>query len=353
MRKKLVKVGVIGAGFIAQQSHIPYYLANPYSKIVGVADPAPARLEEVKKRFRVEDVYLDYADLLEKGIDAVSICAPTRHHSKIAVDAANKGLDVLCEKPIALTLDEADTMISACTKNNVKLMIGFNYRFIRNHQEAKKMIRKGRIGKPFFVHGQFASQGPYEHPERTKDSFYFDPEGGGGVLFDSGSHLFDLLRWFMGEVETVRACRSSYNNMDVDDVAVVSLEFENGCVGTITCMWTQIESWSAMRNEGFIKVIGDEGKIVSSLFGPSLKYFNSRSKICRIKGEVELFPRGLDPKNPFEALQKSWRDEVNAFVDAVRLDKEVPISGVDGKKALGLLLQAYQNRREIEGKIVC
>ncbi|MEM2673984.1 MAG: Gfo/Idh/MocA family oxidoreductase [Candidatus Bathyarchaeia archaeon] len=341
--KKIVNVGIIGAGYIAQQCHIPAYLSNPHSKIVGVADINEERLNEVRKRFNLQKTYLDYVELLEQNIDAVSICVPTKYHSKIAIEAASRGIHILCEKPIALTLEEADAMINSCKKNNVKLMIGFNYRFIKNHQEAKRLIEEGRIGKPFFIHGQFASQGPYENFEERRNSFYFDPRGGGGVLFDSGSHLFDLMRWFFGEVKTIYSCRGTYTEgVEVDDVAAVSLEFQNGCIGVITCMWTQIESWSAMRNEGFIKIIGSEGKVISSLFGPSLKYFSKRSKICRIRGEIEIVPKGLDPKNPQDALQKSWRDEINAFIDAVRLNRGVPITGEDGKRALELVLKAYR-----------
>ena len=345
MRNDEIRVGVIGAGFIAQQSHIPAYLMNPHVRIVGVADPDATKLEEVKK-LGIHEVFSDYTQLLEKGLDAVSICVPTRFHSRITIDAASKGVHVLCEKPIALTLAEADEMIRACEKKNVKLMIGFNYRFIRTHQEARKMMRDGRIGKPHFIHGQFASMGPYKSLERMKNTFYFDPESGGGVLFDSGSHLFDLLRWYFGEIEAVHASVSTYmEGVAVDDVASVSVRFKDNRVGCLTCMWTQIESWSAMGNEGFIKVIGDEGKIVASLFSPSIRFFSTRSKICKISGEVEVVPGGFDPKRPMDTLQRSWRDEIDTFIDAIQRDKAVPVTGQDGKRVLELVLQAYGSKR--------
>lgn len=337
-------MGVVGAGFIAQQSHIPAYLNNPSSKIIGVADPDLRRSDEVRNRFGIKKTFADYKDLFKEPLDAISICTPTKFHAKIAVEAANRGFHVLCEKPMALTLEEADSMIEACKRNDVKLMIGFNYRFIRNHKKAKRMIEEGRIGKPFFIQGQFASTGPYGDFERTKNSFYFDPTGGGGVLLDSGSHLFDLLRWFCGEVKSVSAKIGTYGEgVKVEDVAAVTLEFKNDCVGVLTCMWTQIESWSAMASEGFIKVIGSSGKIVSGLFGPTLKYFSKKSKICKIMGEIELTPRGFDPKMPLKALQKSWFDEINTFVAAIRSNNKVPITGEDGKKVLELVLKAYES----------
>lgn len=346
MKKEQIRVGVVGAGHIAQQSHIPAYLTNPNVKIAGIADPDEAKLEEVKKKFGVEKAFSDYAELLEESLDAVSICVPTRFHSEITVAAASKGLHVLCEKPMALTLDEATEMITACERNRVQLMIGFNYRFIRSHREARKMLREGRIGKPFFIHGQFASMGPYADFEKRHRSFYFDPESGGGVMFDSASHLFDLMRWYLGEVRTVKASHGNHvEGVAVDDVASVSLEFESGCIGALSCMWTQIESWSAMGDEGFIKVIGNEGKIVASLFGPSIRFYGRKSKICKIAGEIELVPKGFDPKRPMDALQRSWRDEVNAFVEAIRTGKGVPVTGYDGKRVLELVLKAYQSAR--------
>jgi len=344
LKKNEISVGIIGAGYIAQQNHIPAYLMNPRTRIVGVADPDEAKLEEVKKRFGVQKLFPDYTQLLEESLDAVSICVPTKLHSKITVESASRGVHVLCEKPIALTLNEATEMITACEKNDVKLMIGFNYRFIKTHQEARKMIANGRIGKPYFIHAQFASLGPYKSLEKMRNSFYFDPKSGGGVMFDSGSHLFDLLRWYFGEVEMVQASKGTYvETVPVDDVACVSLKFKNGRVGCLTCMWTRIESWSGMGNEGFVKVIGDEGKIVASLFSPSIRYFSKKSIICKITGEVELTPSGFDPKQPMDPLQRSWRNEINAFVKAVRTNKEVPVTGYDGKRALELVLEAYKS----------
>jgi len=343
-----VRVGIIGAGFIAQQSHIPSYLNSPSTTIIGIADPDTRKLDEVKNLFGVQETFSDYKDLFKEPMDAISICTPPKYHAEITIEAANRGLHILCEKPIALTLEEADKMIEACKKNNVQLMVGFNYRFIKNHEKAKRMMEEGRIGKPFFIQGQFASTGPYGDFERTRNSFYFDPIGGGGVLLDSGSHLFDLLRWFCGEPKSVSAKIGTYGkDIKVEDVATATLDFENGCIGVLTCMWTQIESWSVMGSEGFIKIVGSEGKIISQLFGPSLKYFSKRSKICKIRGEIELTPRGFDPSIPTRALQKSWFDEINAFVEAIKSGKNVPVTGEDGKKALGLVLKAYESARKV------
>lgn len=344
MRKGGVRVGIIGAGYIAQQSHIPAYLTNPRTRVIGVADPDTSRLDEIKKKFKIDTLFENYLELLEADLDAVSICVPTRYHSEITVESASRGINVLCEKPIALTLKEADRMIGACEKHNVKLMVGFNYRFIATHREAKKLMEKGRIGKPFFIHGQFASTGPYKNLEKMSGSFYLNPEQGGGVLFDSGSHLFDLMRWYFGEIESVQAYMGTYDEtVAVDDVTSVIMRFRSGRIGCLTCMWTKIESWSAMRDEGFIKVMGDEGKLVASLFSPSLKFFNRRSKMCKMLGEIELSPHGFDPKRPMDTLTRSWRDEIDAFVGAVRMNTTVPITGYDGRRALELVLQAYQS----------
>ncbi|MCK5343967.1 MAG: Gfo/Idh/MocA family oxidoreductase [Candidatus Heimdallarchaeota archaeon] len=343
---KKIKIGVIGAGFIAQEAHIPNYLNNPSVELVGVSDLDKGVLREVRSKFGVKNLFTDYNQLLAKDLDAISICVPTSFHSKLTIDAAEKGISVLCEKPIALNLKEADEMISTCRKNNVKLMIGFNYRFMENHIQTKKYIENGKIGKPFFIHGQFASAGPYGNPDKLKGSFYTDPQRGGGVLYDSGSHIIDLFRWYFGEVDKISATRGSYyQGMEADDVTSVTLTFKNGIVGTITAMWTLVNNWSGMGNENFIKVIGTNGKIVSDFFGPSLSYFNDRSKICLMKGAIQLTPKDFDPKMPFEALNKSWSDEVDHFVKCVKNDKTPSVTGEDGKKALELVLRAYESMK--------
>ena len=341
-----INIGVVGAGFIANDAHIPNYIDHPKVNLIGVADKDKNKLTEVKKRFGLKSLYTDYHDLFESGIDAVSICVPTRHHCVVATEAAKKGIHVLCEKPLALTLAEADKMIKECKDNNVKLMVGFNLRFMKNHQIAREYIKNQKIGEPYLAHGQFAVAGPYSETISNPQSFYFDPKSGGGVLFDTAPHLIDLLRWFMGDVTSVKAEVGTHkDDVNIDDHAALVLRFSNNALGVATTIWTKSGNWSSMNNEGFVKVFGTKGKVSSDYLGPTLKYYCDDSRICRHKGSVELTPRKFDPKVPFQLYRRSTYDQIDAFVSSIQDDEPPLIPGEEGRKNLEVVLKAYQSAK--------
>jgi predicted dehydrogenase len=343
---KKIGIGVIGCGFIAQTAHLPNYLNNPHVKILAVADVNCAKLDQVKEKYDV-DTYSDYKELLKRpDIDAVSICAPTNLHVEIATEAAELGKHILVEKPIALSLEEADRIISTAQKNRVKLMVGYNYRFLPNHQLAIRFVKQGRIGKPYFVRGQFASAGPYQNLEEAKKTHYLNPAAGGGALFDSGSHLIDLLLWMFGDVKQVAANMGTYmEGVQVEDVATVILQFKNGVLGEVNVTWVNLPDYFAMRNSNVIEIIGSEGKIESDFFGPSLSFYSKHSRICKLKGAVKLTPKPLDPKIPFFALQFSQKKTIDSFIDCILHDSVPPVPSEEARKVLQVTLSAFESFR--------
>jgi len=344
---KRLRVGVIGCGYIAEEAHLPNFLGYPRAELVAVADTRKERLVAVREKFGVKNLYTDYHNMLkDKIVDAVSICVPTFLHSQVAVDASEAGKHILCEKPIASTLDEADQMISAARKNNIKLMMGNTLRFLPNHKLAKEWMQKGKIGKVYFARAQFASPGPYGASGITSP-FYFDPEKGGGILFDAGSHLVDLLLWMFGNITKVHACISAYKDEinQADDVASVSLKFDNGMVGEIFASWVSIHNWHLMTDYNSLQILGSEGRMYSDFWGPYLYYFNERSLVCKLKGMIKLTPVELDPKIPFVARSYAYKKEIESFVDCVIKDKEPLITGEDGRRALEVIIDAHKSAK--------
>jgi UDP-N-acetylglucosamine 3-dehydrogenase len=342
---KRLRVGVIGCGFIAEEAHLPTFLNFSRAELVAVSDLRKERLDLVHEKFGVKNLYSDYHDLLKNdSIDAVSVCVPTYFHSQVAIDAAEAGKHILCEKPIAMSLAQADQMISSAKKNNVKLMIGNTLRFLPNHQMALNWMKKEKIGKPYFVRAQFASSGPYGAPG-IASQFYFDPKKGGGVLFDAGSHLVDLLLWMFGDITKVNACISTYNDEinQADDVASVSLKFENGVVGEIFASWVSIQNWHLMTDYNNLQILGRDGRIYSDLWGPYLHYYNEKSLVCKLKGMIKLTPNELDPRIPFAAKNYAYNKEIESFVDCILDDKIPLVTGEDGRRALKVLLAAYKS----------
>lgn len=342
---KRINVGVIGCGYIAEEAHLPNLLNCPQVESIAISDVRPERLAIIGRKFGVKELYTDYHDILKKNsIDAISVCVPTFLHSKVAIDALEAGKHVLCEKPIATTLDEADDMLSAARKNNVKLMIGHNFRFLPNHIVARQWVQNGKIGEVYFARAQFASQGPYGAPGITSPS-YFNPDKGGGVLFDAGSHLIDLLLWMFGDIAEVRACVSTYKKdvNQADDVASVSLKFKNGVIGEVFASWVSIQNWNLMTNYNNVQILGSQGRICSDFFGPSLWYYNEDSLICKLKGMIKITPIKMDPKIPFLAKNHSWKKLIESFVNCIIKDEEPPVTGEDGRRALQIILDAYRS----------
>jgi predicted dehydrogenase len=350
MRK--VKVGIIGCGYIAQNVHIPNYLKNPHAKLISVADVDSKKLDLVRAKFSIEEGYSDYRDLLaRKDIEAVSVCVPPQFHAKVAVEVMNSGKHVLCEKPMALTLDEADKMIESSKKNDVRLMVGYNFRFLPNHQLALRYIKEQRIGKPFLAKAHIATSSAPAGPNSRlpSDSFYFDSSRGGGVLFDTGTHVLDLLLWMFGEAQSVSANLGTHmEGINADDVATLLIQFKSGLLATVDFCWVDFPDYFAMKNDNLIEILGSDGKIESDVFGPSVSFYNKNSFMCKLRGKLTLTPRPIDPRNPSAAIEQSYREEIAHFLNSVIKNTSPMIDGREARKALELALAArnsFANRR--------
>jgi len=344
---KPINVGVIGCGYIAEEAHIPNLLDCPRANLTAVADTNSERLSVISRKFGIKRLYSNYHDLTSDGsIDAVVICVPTFLHSRVAVDALEAGKHVLCEKPIAATLDEADDIISAAKKSNTKLMIGHNFRFLPNHKLAKDWIQKKKIGDAYFARAQFTSPGPYGTPGITSH-FYFDPDKGGGVLFDVGSQLVDLLLWMFGEIVGVQAYVSTYKKEvnKADDIALVSLKFRNGIIGEVFATWVSMQNWNLMTDYNTLQILGSQGRIYSDFFGPHMYYYDEKSLICKLRGMIKITPAELDPKIPFSAKSYSWKKEIESFIDCIINDEEPQITGEDGRRVLKVILDGYKSAK--------
>ena len=156
----IVKVGIIGCGSIAKYRHFPEYQVHSNVEVIAVCDVVPERAQAVAQTYGVK-AYTDYIDLLnDKEINAVSICTPNVFHAPMTIAALQAGKHVLCEKPMATTIEEAKQMNEAATQSGKILMIGHNQRFVPSHQKAKEMIATGELGKIYSFRTAFGHSGP-------------------------------------------------------------------------------------------------------------------------------------------------------------------------------------------------
>jgi predicted dehydrogenase len=267
-----------------------------------------------------------YEELLQTDIDAVSLCVPHHLHVPMAVAAAQASKHILVEKPIARTLAEADQMIAAARSAGVTLMVSHNQRYFGHHAKAKALLDQGSIGKPFMIVASVHVHGHIEGFRRRLD------QAGGGTLIDSGVHRFDLIRWLMGEVESVYALKGRFLQMQMEgeDCAVVTMRFRSGAIGSFSCSW----SAKGPAPEETLQIFGPHGAILTE------------DHTCSLRLRSETPPVGLEDVREFVFpvdQAESIRRAVEAFADSIQNGVQPPIPGEEGRAALELTMASYRS----------
>lgn len=310
-----MRIGLIGAGQVAAR-HAAAYAACPDARVVAVAEPDRARGERMASDCGARWV-ASAEELLALGVDAVSICVPHDQHLDIALQAAEQGVHLLLEKPIANTLEEADAIVAAVRRAGVRLMICFVHRFRTEVQEAERLLRAGAIGEPVIALDRFCSLGGPHPPAWV----WSREHAGGGVLMYGGIHAIDRMLWLVGREPTVEASRlhHSFGFGDVEDGLVAVLRFAGGATGTL------VESSPPY---------GRPGGWTTELFGTE--------GTLRIQTgawvELTAADRSLTIKTSDD---RHFERMIAEFVDAVRTGREPSVTGGDGRDALAVALSIY------------
>lgn len=314
----MLKIGVIGAGQVAAR-HAAAYAANGDAAVTAVADTDLARAERLARQHGAS-AFSSYEELLAAGgVEAVSVCVPHDLHLPVTQVAADLGIHLLMEKPIANTLAEADEMIAAVDRAQVTMMIGFVHRFRTEVLEAKRLIDEGALGPPATAIDKFCSLGGPHPPAWV----WSKAHAGGGVLMYGGIHAVDRLLWFIGsDVVGVYARAHSYTGYgDVEDGLVAMLEFANG---TTAALFENSPPY------------GRPGGWSTEVFGPD-------GAVRLITGEsVELTaPRGSFVLRSMDELH--FEREIDEFVAAVIDGREPSVPSAAGRAALEVALAIYQS----------
>jgi len=320
-----VKWGVTGAGGIADKRIIPAIREAKNSEIASLMVRNLGRAKKLANKHGAKGYYDNVPDLLkDEQIDAVYIATPVYLHCEQTIQAAEHGKHVLCEKPMAMTVEECKRMISACKKNRVKLMIGFMMRFHSYHQKIKQLIDERVLGRIIQIRAQLHLWYP-----DAPGSWRQDPKlGGGGSLMDLGAHCLDLLRFFLGESTRVMAMVDTVAfDYPVEDTATVILKFENRAQGIIDACF------NIPHRENLLEVYGTKGTILASrTIGP---FEDPKTKLITDEGVKEL---DIPYINKYEA-------EIEHFSECIEKDLEPSITGMDGLKNTQLILAAYESAK--------
>ncbi|GGF30593.1 dehydrogenase [Halobacillus andaensis] len=329
-----LKVAIIGCGSIAQNRHLLEYEANEEVDIVAVCDIVEERAMVTAEAFGAKS-YTDYEELLNKeDVDAVSVCLPNYLHAPVSIAALNAGANVLCEKPMATSHEEAEQMIEAAERNGKKLMIAHNQRFVSSHEKARKLIENGDIGKVYSFRTTFGHGGPEGWSAEGEDSWFFRKEEAFiGAMGDLGVHKADLLRHILGE-EFVDVAGFVENNakegISVDDNAVCILRTENGVVGTLTA------SWAYNSAEDNSTVIYGEKCTLRLEDDPTYSLIAQYTN-----GEIVKYELGQIQSND-EGGQTNT-GVIDHFVECIVEDKKPLIDGEEGKRSLDVILAALES----------
>lgn len=305
-----LRVGVIGAGAFARACHLPGLQSHPRAEVAMLCGRDPARTQALATEFGIGEFTLDAAELCARpDIDAVTICTPSHLHGRHALIALAHGKHVFCEKPLALTVDEAAAMVDEATRQNVVHQVGFTFRHLFGVEELQRRVQDGEIGEPLVLrlHHQYfdgVKGGPDIRWQHTMGA------AGGGVLRDTGSHLFDLARFILGPIAAVRAelTFSGRPGVQTDDVATVGLWYESGASGE--CFASRV---TPAHHPNFVEVVGAKGALHALL---------SRGTSDRLKRftqsewqEIEL-PAVLG-NGRFHALQRMMHSFVEGCLGGV------------------------------------
>ena len=310
----MLRVGLVGSGFMAR-THLERYRSMDDARVVAVASPNTAA-DFVAEHGLDADTFEDATTMMDADVDAVDVCSPTPTHRPLVEAAAARDLDVLCEKPIALTLEDANAIARAAADAGITLLVGHVLRFFLDYAAIRRSIADGAVGEVGTVRARRVSPFPDWAP------WYADADRSGGVLHDLAIHEFDFCRWAVGDVERVfaREHRSDGNHR-----GLATLVFESGAVGYVDAGWDRPPGGDLTSE---FEVAGDEGL---------LEYDGADGQPLAIdtRGDGEPLPPPVE--------RDGYRRQLDAFVDAVEGREEPAVTAEDAIEALRISLAARRS----------
>lgn len=247
-----LKWGVAGCGNFLENTFLPTLQQLKKSKLVSVYSSNKPRADFIKKKFNAENSFNDYQKFLESNIEAVYISSKNSDHYQQVIDAANAGKNILCEKPLSMTSEQAKEMVEVCKRNNVTLTINYVMRHHPIIKKTKEFIDSKLLGKIVSISAKF------NFDYQPNDNFRFKmDESGGGALRDLGTHMIDLLRYLGGEIESISGnVDNIIYDSKVDDFAAGLIKFENGGYGDFNV------SFNVSEPVNRIEILGHRGTII-------------------------------------------------------------------------------------------
>lgn len=328
-----LRIGLVGSQFIGNL-YCHSIRSVDGAEITAVASPNTAAA--FAERWKLPAHYSDWRDLVASPeVDAVAIATPNDTHHEIAVAAAAAGKHVLCEKPLAMSLPQADAMVDACKQAGVVLMYAENLLFVPMYQRVRDLAGRGSIGEPFLIKQAQCHGGPYS-------PWFWDVDrAGGGVVLDMGCHSIHAICWAMDAwPEAVTATMGRYAHAEKgrgEDHSTVILHFPGGAIGIAE------NSWAMPGGNDYLEIYGPKGRLVANLErGPAIAMYTAPESETALDQSTRS---GWQYPMYEEAWQFGFPQELQHFTDVVAGRAELRSSGEDGRKVLEIICAAYESAR--------
>jgi len=329
---RTLRWGIVGCGNIARV-HAKVIKELEGVQLVGCVSKSLESAQKFAREFNIN--FYQTLDELLNNVDIISVCTPSGSRKEIVLKACERGVHVLTEKPIEVSLSAIDQMVKAAEKHGVVLGCVFQTRFGQAEQELKRLLEAGELGRVVLGEADvrwFRAQEYYDSAG-WRGTWRYD---GGGALMNQAIHTIDLLQWYLGPVVRVFGwAKRLARNIEVEDTAVAVLEFKNGALGVVKGC-TSIAP-------GFARRLGIYGTEKSAeLVAESLICYDFQSP----KGKVVVVGSDDTSSNPMAFSYQNHKKQLEDFLNAIRTGQRPLVDGCEARKAVEIVLAIYKASKE-------
>ncbi len=333
MPRKKIRFGLVGCGRISGNHVRAFQEHGSECELVAVCDIDENRAKEAAVGSGAE-VYTDVEEMFKRGdLDAVSLCTPSGLHPQHGIMAAEHGVHVVTEKPMAIRLKDCDELIQACDRNGVRLFVVKQNRLNTTMQLLKKAIEKGRFGRIYGAYVNVFWQRPQQYYDLSKwrGTWEFD----GGAFMNQASHYVDMMHWLMGEVDTVMATTATLaRRIEAEDCGSAVMRFRNGAIGSIN-----VSMLVYPKNlEGSVTIIGEKGTV--KVGGVAVNKFEKWEFAEYDDDDKLVTESNYEPPNVYGFGHTAYYRNV---LDVLQGKCEPNTDGRSGRKSLELILAIYKS----------
>lgn len=318
--EKKIHLGIVGCGQMGRW-HLDACKQNPRVKLVAFADTEVFKAQQFANETSAS-AYSSHRQIIDnESLDGVIICTVPSTHSTIALDFLNAGVNVLCEKPLAISASQAREMVEKAKEKDLQMLTAFKFRFFDEVAKTKELIDKGFLGRILNFRLMFGG-----YLDMSGSWFSQKELSGGGVIMDNAGHAVDLVRYLFGGISSISAQARNYQKIAVEDSAKLTLFLESGCFGTVDVSWD-----ISVPSNAYLEIFGEDGSAFLDIEGVTykLKTWNEWKRI-----------------NNRATMKEAFSRQVDHFANAIITRKPTVLTNEDGLKTQIVIDAAYKSLKK-------